>query len=698
MWRVVESRSHPAVALLLVVGATLLAPASAKGQNGLSLVPAMPADDFISSNAPIEFRVTGAASADMPALAVFIDDTDVSALIERDGDTFRYTPSVLRLPAGEQQVIVYQVGESGAWNEVGRIPIRVLTRRGFERISYDPRLALENTGQVAEDHSLDQLAPDRDKYQDFTFRMGFETRHVRPGLTVRTQANTVGASNRQQALRFGLEQDDAPKYDLADYLVRAEAGRTTFSVGHVTTGTNRFLVNGFASRGLTLETGAGPLSAKLGAVNGTSIVGWSNPIGLGEDGHRILSAEVGVDALASRSGTFRVDATLVDGSVLPFTGFNQQAITDAETSRGIGLQVSAADGSGRIRFNGGYARSEFDDVENQLLSRGNTLVITRDETRNARYLDFAVDVLRGMQIGGNTFASLSTAVRHERVDPLYRSVAAFTQSDLQENAFDVNASVGPVSAQFGISRRSDNLDDIPSILTTRTHSERASLALPLGFVIGEQTNAWLPQVSYNLNRVHQFGDHLPENGGFSDSHVPDQFSTVHGISAQWFQSVWQLMYRFDRSTQDNRQDGRETADFERTMHSVTLGLNPRPAIGISIDGSTEEGISAGADEKNTTRRLAVSTNLRFWQRTGITLFGSQTWMNDPIDNGPDRVVRQVRLELSQGLTLFTRASGSTTGQFFIRFARQSGDIFGLAPVGTSPSAWTLNTGFNLSLF
>lgn len=693
--QILGSRTRSALACVLAACALAL-PCAASAQAGLTVTPTFQTDEFIPSNGTIEFRVDGAPETGMPELAVFVGNVDVSALVTRDGNTFSYTPALIRLPSGEQEVTVYNAGD-GNWTEVGRIPIRVLTRLGFEQVRYDPRLAIENTGQIAESHSLDQLAPERETYQDFTFRIGFESDLVRPGLTVRSQVNTVGASNRQQALRFGLEQDDAPKYDLADYLVRAGAGRTTLSVGHVAAGSNRHLINSFSSRGLTLESGVGPLSAKVGAMNGSSIVGWSNPVGLGESGHRILSGEIGIDPLENRSGTLRLDATVVDGSVLPLTGFNQDAIVNAETSRGFGFQLTAADPSGRVRFNGGYARSEYDDTEDQTLTRGETLVIIRDETRNARYLDLSVDVLRGLKLGETTFASLSTAVRHERIDPLYRSVASYTQSDLQENGFDVTASVGPVNARFGLSRRRDNLEEIPSILTTRTRTQQASLAMPFGVLVGQSANTWLPQLSYNLNRVHQFGDGIPENSGFSASHVPDQLSTVHGVTAQWFRSTWQLMYRLDRSTQDNRQEGREGADFERTSHSVTLGLNPWQVVGFSIDGSTEENVSAGRDETSTTRRFGLTANVRPFSRTGVTLFGSQSWSEDPFDAGEERVVRQIRVELSQTVTLLTRQSGATTGQLFLRFAHQQGDLFGLA-TGETPSAWTLNTGFNLSLF
>lgn len=694
-----RSRSPTMAAVFGIVTSALLATVTAAAaQETATVVPAFAADEWLSSDGALEFRVSGDAASNGSRVAVFVGSMDVTALTRRDGETFRYDPRVVPLPAGEHDVTVYGVDAVGAWSEIGRIPIRVLTPRGFERIAYDPGLSIENAGQLAEGHSLDQLAPERDTYQDFTFRTGFLSEHVRPGLTFRTQINAVGASNRQQALRFGSEQDDAPKFDLADYVIRAESQRGALSVGHVSVGTDRHLINGFASRGIAFEAHGGPLSAKLAALNGSSIVGWHNPLGLGQSGHRILAGEIGIDALANRAGTLQLNATFVDGSVLPVTGFNEGAIVDAETSRGVGLQLSASDPGGRLQLNGGFARSQYDDAEDVTITRGSSLVIIHQDTRDARYLDASLDVLRGLRLGETTVATLTTAFRHERVEPLFRSVAAFTQSDIQENAFDVTAAVGPVSARYGHGLRSDNLDAIPSILTTRTSTDEVSLALPLGVVVGMASSTLLPQLSYSLNRVHQAGEGVPENGGFSASHVPDQLSTVHGLTAEWYRSIWRLMYRLDSSTQDNRQEGREDADFRRRVHTVTLGVNPRPALGLSVDGSIERDTNSGSAETSEARQLAVSANIQVAGRTALAVSGSQAWTKDPFDEGADRVVRQFRVELSQGLELFARESGATTGQFFVRFAHQRGDLFGLSDGGPRPAAWTVNTGFNLSLF
>ncbi|GAX40583.1 hypothetical protein NIES4075_15490 [Tolypothrix sp. NIES-4075] len=48
---------------------------------------------------------------------------------------------------------------------------------------------------------------------------------------------------------------------------------------------------------------------------------------------------------------------LDSASRLPDANFNDLEIVDAQTSDGFGLTLTAEDESGRLRFNGGFARS-----------------------------------------------------------------------------------------------------------------------------------------------------------------------------------------------------------------------------------------------------------------------------------------------------------------------------------------------------
>ena len=64
--------------------------------------------------------------------------------------------------------------------------------------------------------------------------------------------------------------------------------------------------------------------------------------------------------------------------------------------------------------------------------------------------------------------NVSLILRHSRVDPQYRTIGAIFQADREEDAAEANAFLGPVGAHAIYTLAEDNLDRIPSILTTKT--------------------------------------------------------------------------------------------------------------------------------------------------------------------------------------------------------------------------------------
>src|SRR5690606_17423531 len=194
--------------------------------------------------------------------------------------------------------------------------------------------------------------------------------------------------------------------------------------------------------------------------------------------------------------------------------------------------------------------------------------------RDARYADLYLDLVQNRMVGKHA-ASLSLALRHERVDPQYRTVAAAVQSDIDQNVVEMTGFLGPLQVQLGHSRSEDNLDDIPSVLTTRTRRSNAGVGLALGGLFENAGGAatGLPVRGYNFDRVHQFGTGVPVNSGFSESHVPDHIGERHGVNLNWQGNAWTFGYRVEFSEQDNRQPGRESADFEHRVHGANLSLS-----------------------------------------------------------------------------------------------------------------------------
>ena len=197
------------------------------------------------------------------------------------------------------------------------MPIRVLTPSGFATAVVKPGFSLSSKGQLAEGHSGVQVAPQPATYQDVGFSGGLQSTHERGGWTFRTQSNYLGASRRQDALRFGIRQDAAPKVDLADYLVQLQRGPATLSLGHVTEGANRHLINAFASRGVEMRVGGSAASVALAAMNGSSVLGWDNITGLDDGNLAWRRGRSTSSCVPRRPGALHIDATLLRGSLLP---------------------------------------------------------------------------------------------------------------------------------------------------------------------------------------------------------------------------------------------------------------------------------------------------------------------------------------------------------------------------------------------
>ena len=662
----------------------------------LALAPRWAADQFLSSREAIELELSRPLRYPTEQLALLIGTIDVTNVLEVDRELVRYRPAGNRLPAGELEVTAYLIS-GGRWQEVGRFPLKVRTRVGLDRGRILPSLDLTSTGQL-DQGGTDRTPPDRRTYQDLTLRIGLETEMTRGGWQLSAAGNAVGVSQKAQRLRWGDLQEQAPPVDLSDYRVSVARGGSSLMIGNLTAGGHRYLLDGFASRGAALGTRFGSaVSVEALLVNGSNVVGWNNPIGLTEPAHRIASATVSVDLLPSRPGGMRLALSGVDGSVLPQTGFNEGAATDAEESRGLGAQVTLSDVGQRIRFAGGLARSRFVNPADPLLADGNALVPVRPTSRTARYAELTLQLLRGLRLNRSIAATLGAGLRHERVDPLYRSVGASPQADVEKNGLDLTGSIGALALQAALLRVRDNLAGLRSILTTRTRNATLSAALPLGALLTRGDRWYFPQLSFSWQRSHQYGEGIPENGDFSASHVPDQVSVSRSTAVAWTYEASTLTYRWDRSSQDNRQAGRERADFRADVHGISVSATPDPGVQASIDLSIERQRSV---EQGITQRLErVGTSLR-WEATRTTeLAGSlsQSWATDP---GTAQRARntELQLEVSQGMNLYRRPEGGTQGRVFVRFSRARAAVYVPTDPGVLDVRWTLAAGGSLRLY
>jgi hypothetical protein len=359
----------------------------------------------------------------------------------------------------------------------------------------------------------------------------------------------------------------------------------------------------------------------LAAMNGTSIVGYGNFFGLGKRRHQLIAATLGLEFLPKRPGGFRLESSAMQGWFQPVSGFNQGSVNDAERSKGIGFRVLATDASQRFRLETGFTRSQFFNPADALLNQGQQTLDVRPLWRNARYLDTAYDLFKDFAITKEKKLNLTVNFKHERVDPLFKSLGASTQADKIQNEFLVNGSLGEVTAQYAHQRFNDNLAGIPSILKSNTRLHTLSVSVPMASLFGtpEKPARLLPTASYNFNRTYQFGAAIPVNGGFEFdlASIPDQISTNQGVSADWQFEKWKLGYRFNRSFQNNRQAGNADADLSNMTNGFTVGITPAPTIDLNVDFNADSAGDKLARATNRTWSVAPNVNWRMNQKMSI---------------------------------------------------------------------------------
>ncbi|MGE0439032.1 MAG: hypothetical protein AB7L66_16155 [Gemmatimonadales bacterium] len=684
------------------------------------LLTAAPASGRLAAQAPEPLVVTAAWAGDRyqgshdvlrfalsrplrsrERLALIVGHLDVSALLHVRGTTVRYRPTAARHPAGESNVVVYLVDSAGTWSAVGRSPLKVRTRLGLESGAVIPSLDLSSSGQLDRGTAANEPPPDRLTYQDFTLRVGFEGQATRSGWHLAAGGNAIGVTRETQRLRFGDLAMKAPAVDLSDYQVHLERGSARLAIGNVTAGNNRFLLSGFASRGVQAAFAVSPVATVAAAlVNGSNVVGWTNLTGLAESSHRIGTAALTFELMPKRPGGMRIALSGMEGSLLPANSFNQGAATDAEESRGFGVEVAVSDATERIRLTGGLSRSRFLNPADPLLFGDTTVVAVQPTTRTARFGELGLELLRGLRLTPTVSASLGVTARHERVDPLYRSVGAWVQPDQENNALELTGGFGALALQAGLARSRDNLGRVASILTAQTRARSLSAALPVAALVGAPRATWfLPAITWRWQATEQAGEGLPADGGFSESHIPDQENRNQSAGLAWGAAAWTLNYRWNQSFQDNRQAGREQADFRSIVHAVSLGVNPGPSVTATADLSAETQKSFETSSTQRLERIGAGLQWRATRTTALVGSVSQSWGADELAEERSRNT-EYQLELSQGFTLYGRSDRGTQGRFFVRYARARAARYPFqVPSLVDPViTWTLNAGGSFRLY
>jgi hypothetical protein len=209
---------------------------------------------------------------------------------------------------------------------------------------------------------------------------------------------------------------------------------------------------------------------------------------------------------------------------------------------------------------------------------------------------------------------------------------------------------------------------------------------------------WWPLVTYTLNGTSQVGGAIPAAGGFaSEAQVPNQRSTLQTLRSDWTLARVRFGYAAAHTLVDNRQPGREGADFDTLAQIGSLGVTAGSALDLGLEVGRDRVRSIEAGSSAFTRRVALNGSWRPTSRATIAMAATRTRLRDPAASESD--IDDVMLEGSHTIAMPRIGGGRPRARVFVRWTWQSADIvqilFGTTQVRQN---WALATGLSLSVF
>ncbi|MDZ7653704.1 MAG: hypothetical protein U5L03_14715 [Burkholderiaceae bacterium] len=160
---------------------------------------------------------------------------------------------------------------------------------------------------------------------------------------------------------------------------------------------------------------------------------------------------------------------------------------------------------------------------------------------------------------------------------------------------------------------------------------------------------------------------------------------------------WTLSYGATYADQDNRQVGRENADFTNSGHQVSVSVRASDTLNLSLGFNRARNYSRERDLATYTNGGNGGIDWQFAQRWSVAASVGRTLGSDSrnfTESANDNA--QAQLTYRYEIASFGR---KLPGQVFVRYARQANEnrdaSFGLAADGTQ---WAWDAGISLSLF
>ena len=506
-----------------------------------------------------------------------LGDTDISSLFEFQNNRLTKKAEI-PLPHGEHLLTIKQKWNN-QWITIGEANLSILSSAGFKQAAWTPRLELNINSQLDEQVTGDATPSNKPTFTELTASIGLSSHHQNDDLTIESNFNLFAVSNREQAIQFSNKSRNATKLDLSDYSISINKGDHQIVIGHTSYGNNSLLIDGLSRRGVSWHFQNEDQLAFNGAIlSGSDLVGYNNFFGFsGYSKQFVNSLGFGVNMFSENRISVRLEGSYLDAERISQNDFGIGEITSAEKNQGLGIKLIASDSEGRLNADLVVGLSQYTNPDDLALSLGEQLVNLDTETALAHNLNLSYVLVQDWVTPWGPIATINLNANHSSAEPLYQTLTAFVQANIENKIVGAQYQFGHVSGNLSVQSSRDNLDNIVSLLTTKTKTNSASVGIPLPSLLMDEENqeaiTWLPNIDINYQQTHQFAISSPEqsNSGFNDnSHLPDQVTDSYDIAESWQleRNSFSLQTSFNK--QDNRQVGREQADFSNLLHSANF--------------------------------------------------------------------------------------------------------------------------------
>ena len=627
----------------------------------------------LKRNDKLEVRLSRALTPSDGQIAICIGPLDLSKQTKSiDATTYSAEATGTVLPAGQHEVVVHLI-RGDEWIDLAKFAVTVegdADVAAAEIKGVESRFTVGSKGQIYESESGTTKASKRPKFQDMTSTGAFTWEGKPLGWDVKTGVNLTGVSHRNEAARFGTDGVNADKLDLNDYKTEFTRGDAKFAVGHLSYGNHPLLLNNRDSRGISMGFAVTPwLDVSATALRATSIVGFDDFFGLGTVSHRIYAATVGVEMIPEKKGLLRTELIFMDALAQPQSNVNQGQIPDSEKSRGLGLRLVSADPEGRWKADALWARSRYVNPTSAELAQGSALVPVKEETRDAYQLDTSYQLIKDAKWFGDKWPTNMRAIAHyEYAEPLFKSLGASFISDQRLMRYGGEMRAGEIAFTLVGIDKNDNVKTIPTILKTGTYEQSGQLTLPLPTIFGSSekpANLW-PAVQLESRRVRQYTLRIPDGTNARSSFWPDQINLTHKAGLNWNYEPYSISYNFESGDQDNRQPGRDTADFLVHTHGLTIAWKVSDKLNVNLGFNRSRNFSYEKVQATYSNGGTVGIDWQMSDLWSIKADYAKTLAFDSLNHQYSNTLNAA-LQLARKFTL-EQFGKKLPGQVFIRIA------------------------------